>query len=753
MKRLLLKEISRILPIIATLFAIALQGNHSLIANVNMSDEETFRPIREATRSGRMPSESLVVSIENKTASSRTRILARLIRARLKLESGDFRGATEILSDMKPTDQTKIGDYIMFLKGQSLAAGTNHRGAVSVFDELIATFPDSLLVKDAILLKAESFIELGEGAKAKAILEDAAQEYDLRALSLLARVCRMSNDRSGEINFLRRVFFYGGNSSDAKSAEKRLTELGESLAAANPEELIAKGDTALLQKNFTIAIQSYDEFLARFPSEVSTSINNKRISALLGAGRLSDASTAIRRLVRGARGKEEFLYRLAVGHAKSGQWEAMRRVVTELQDEFPRGPFLVRALTESGIAARDAKNKSEEQSLFRRAIELFPDAVEVASAQFELAWLEHQAGNHQKSAEMLIEHLARYSDRDSTHRGRAGYWAARNSERAGRLETACTLYGALVFRYHANWYGSIGAQRLNALKNAGHCRQTSSPELNVVKAAENLKKITVTPERSGPVEVLRSEKAEELAVIGMFDWSLKEISEAQRSAGNSPRVSLALARHHKMKGDNVTALLSLARSYPDYPQMFPEEMTPAEWEIFYPLTNWSEIKFWSDKRGLDPYKVAGLIRQESVFNPRARSSADAFGLMQLLLPTARQTARKYNPAFANLSIDELYQPATNIELGTAYMKDQLERYGRIEYMSAAYNAGPGRMTQWRQTLPVEIDEFVEAVPFRETRGYIQGIIRNTEQYRRLYDENGRFRSNVGTRHVLAKGSL
>jgi soluble lytic murein transglycosylase len=119
--------------------------------------------------------------------------------------------------------------------------------------------------------------------------------------------------------------------------------------------------------------------------------------------------------------------------------------------------------------------------------------------------------------------------------------------------------------------------------------------------------------------------------------------------------------------------------------------------------------------------------------------------MQLLLPTARQTARKYNPAFANLSIDELYTPATNIELGTAYMKDQLARYGRVEYMSAAYNPGPGRKKQWRQTLPAEIDEFVEAVPFRETRGYIQGIIRNTEQYRRLYDENGNFRKNVGTR--------
>ena len=749
MKKLLLKKKSQTLPIIAILLTILLQGNSALIANVNMSDEETFRPIREVTKSGRMPSESLATAIETQTASVRTRSLARLVRARVRYEAGDFRGATEILSDVNSSDQTKIADYMLFLKGQSLFAAKNHRGAASVFDELTTKFPDSLLVKDVNLLKAEALIETGEDIKATKMLEEAAQEYDLRALSLLARVSRKSNDRSGEISFLRRVYFYGGNSSEAKSAENRLIELGESLVAANSEELIARGDTALLQGNFSIAIQSYDEFLSRFPADATASINNKRISALLGAGRLSDAAASIRRLAPGARGKEEFLYRLSVGHAKAAQWESVRQVIAELQNEFPRGTFLVKALTESGMAARDAKNKSEEQALFRRAMELFPDSVEVASPQFELAWIEHQAGNHQKSAEMLVEHLARYSDRDSTHRGRAGYWAARNSERVGRLGAACTLYDALIFRYHANWYGHIGRQRLDALKNAGHCRQVPTQETNLRRAAENLRNITVAPERSGPTEILRAEKAEELAVIGMFDWSLKEISEAQRSAGNSPRINLALARHHKLKGDNVTALLSLAKSYPDYPQMFPEEMSPAEWEIFYPLTNWTEIKFWADKRGLDSYKVAGLIRQESVFNPRARSSANAYGLMQLLLPTARQTAKKYNPSFANLSIDELYTPATNIELGTAYMKDQLERYGRIEYMSAAYNAGPGRMTQWRQTLPAEIDEFVEAVPFRETRGYIQGIIRNTEQYRRLYDENGNFRKNVGTRPASA----
>ena len=135
--------------------------------------------------------------------------------------------------------------------------------------------------------------------------------------------------------------------------------------------------------------------------------------------------------------------------------------------------------------------------------------------------------------------------------------------------------------------------------------------------------------------------------------------------------------------------------------------------------------------------------------PRARSSAKAYGLMQVLVPTAVLTAKKYG---VNRTITEeaLYDPRLSIQLGTAYMKDQLDKFGRIEYLAAAYNAGPHRMIQWRTSLPVEIDEWAEAVPFKETRGYVQGVVRNRLQYQRLYDQNGKFRPEVGSRAITRK---
>jgi soluble lytic murein transglycosylase len=110
------------------------------------------------------------------------------------------------------------------------------------------------------------------------------------------------------------------------------------------------------------------------------------------------------------------------------------------------------------------------------------------------------------------------------------------------------------------------------------------------------------------------------------------------------------------------------------------------------------------------------------------------------------TARKYGLS-QEITADALYQPRLNIQLGTAYLRDQIDKFGRIEYVAAAYNAGPLRAVQWKASLPLEIDEWAEAVPFKETRGYIQGVVRNRLQYLRLYDAQGNFRPEVGIRAV------
>ena len=106
-------------------------------------------------------------------------------------------------------------------------------------------------------------------------------------------------------------------------------------------------------------------------------------------------------------------------------------------------------------------------------------------------------------------------------------------------------------------------------------------------------------------------------------------------------------------------------------------------------------------------------------------------------------AKRYSLGGGNVTPTDLYNPQLNLQLGTAYLEQMVGEFGRLEYVAAAYNGGPSRVARWLREFPSpEIEEWVESIPITETRLYVQGVYRNMRQYQRLYDEQGRFKSNV-----------
>ena len=711
-----------------------------------MTEEQAAQVLRLLTKDGKLPSENAVLDIENRFSKTRTGALAKLLRARIRFETNDFNGAAQILNSNVFREKTTVADYALWLRGKALQQAGNHAEAMNVFAELVRDFPESLRARESKILWATSAANTGQADKIPAFLQSLNAEKDADALLIVAKSYEQQMNQPQAINFYRQVYFYGAGTVAGKEAESKLTFLNQPLTAQTADEIKARADKFYDRKNYAEAADAYTILLTNFPNGNSAQVNLKRLIAFANAKKLAEANSAFNSISASANEKAEAYYQLARGYANARMWAQARHVAEEMRGRFPASDWTAKTFVAVGLAARDQKNTLEETYFLRFAVAAYPNQVEVAGAQFELAWLEHENKNFSNSSQMLVEHLARYAAKDTTNRGKAGYWSARDAERAAKINEACALYDAMLYRYGANWYGYLATQRLTNLRAQGKCQ--SAPlfpaDSLIGKAVASLKTVTVAAETSTAKELTRIENADELGVIGLFDWAVEELQEAKKTANNSPKINLALARYYRFRGDNTGALLALAKSYPDYSQMFPEEMGREEWEFFYPLINWQEIKTWSKSRSLDPYQVAGLIRQESVFTPRAKSDAQAYGLMQLLIPTAKATARKYGSA-AIVTGESLFQPALNIELGTAYMRDQLDKFGRVEYMAVAYNAGPGRVPQWRATLPFEIDEFVEAIPFKETKGYVQGVIRNSAQYRRLYDENGRFKPNVGTK--------
>jgi soluble lytic murein transglycosylase len=708
--------------------------------------------LRAQTRGGILPADDVMVRLESDFPKTKAAGLARMVRARIRIRANDYAGAAALLDTNLVRDYTSLGDYALFMRGNALEQSGRLAEARTVHEQLAKDYPSSDRAREAKLRLADIAIKSGAASTVPGLLSDLTARDDAEALSLVADSYKGS-DRVLALATYRRIYFFAPGTPESATAATLISQLNSTLSPATAVEAIARADKLYQLNKHLDALQAYTEAFVKFPALATPQNELHRGISATNARKTVDAVAALNRVPSSAGdARAEALYYLAQNYARSRQWEQVRATVEELRRSFPNNPFTPRTLVSVGQTAEEAKNLSDASYFLRTAVSSAPGSAEVAQAQFDLAWLAHDAKNYQESSRLLTEHLAYYVDKNNDNRGRAGYWAARDSERAGKLPEARALYQAMLGRYDANWYGYLAKQRLESMDRSGNTQTKTFPDDSVVaRAVANLQTVIVAEETASPAEETRIAKADQLTNIGVDEWALEELARASESAPNSPKVNLAIAQVYRSQDDNVRALNTLRKSFPDYSQMKPEEMTPEEWDVFYPLAYWDIIVQESRARNLDPYQVAGLIRQETVFITKARSPARAYGLMQVLVPTGQLTARKYGVA-RSITAESLFEPRLNIQLGTAYLRDQIDKFGRIEYVAAAYNAGPMRAVTWRASLPAEMDEWAEAVPFKETRGYIQGVVRNRLQYQRLYDANGKFRAEVGSRAVSRQGA-
>ena len=740
----LLMSLSTIFALVAPLFLIA--GCRPLQQTPpELKARETLRAM---TRGGVLPAEAAVASIESNYANTTAGALARIVHARIKLKANDFAGAISLLDSKSIRDYVVINDYALWMRGNTLELLKRNVEARAVYEQLARDYPDSLRAPDALLHDAQLLMQEGQAAAVPLILKPLAAKDGGGALLLTAKAYDETGNHTGALAAYRRIYFFAPASAESAEAAAAIPRLNSSLIAGSADEALARAEKLFAAKRYGDAYEAYTDAFTRYPVTTTPERQARRVIAAANARRFAEATAALTATAAGgSEARAEAMYTLALAYGRARQWPQARSMADELHRAFPASNWTTRSFVQLGQRAEETKDDVNATYFYRAAVNFFPGNVEVTPAQFYVAWQAHDAKNFAESSRLLTEHLALYAGNNTDFRGKAAYWAARDSEKAGKLAEARAIYEALQARYDANWYGYLAKQRLDILnRNASATRQTFSADSQVGQAVANLQTVTVAEETAGKEENDHIARADQLSIIGTDDWALEELNVASSAAPASPRVNLAIAKIYRAQEDNVQALNYLKRSYPDYSQMKPEEMRRDEWDIFYPLVFWDIIKQESRARSLDPYQVAGLIRQESVFNPRAVSSAKAYGLMQLVVPTGILTAKKYG-VDRSVTMESLFEPRLNVQLGTAYLRDQLDKYGHIEYVAAAYNAGPNRVVQWRASLPLELDEWAEAVPFRETRLYIQGVVRNTLQYKRLYDENGQFRAEVGARAV------
>ena len=352
----------------------------------------------------------------------------------------------------------------------------------------------------------------------------------------------------------------------------------------------------------------------------------------------------------------------------------------------------------------DAGNDDAAAAAYRELYTKYPKASRADDARFRAAILDLARGNAKRAAPAFDSIATLFPS--SNERTAARYWAARAWQQAGDRKKAETLWQGIIADQPASYYSIVSARRLKTSPWKPAQMSDSFATVPALKAA--LQRIALL---------------EELGMDTEADFELEALEDAARS---STEVALATANAFREHGEGTKAINIALRLIGQ------GERDARVYRLAYPVIDREELERNARANKLDPALVAGLIRQESSFNPRAVSVANARGLMQVLPSVGAEIARSLRYPVWSPSL--LFDADVNLQLGSAHLAAATRQYDDIVKVLAAYNAGNSRVERWSKKPSASDDAelFAEQIPFVETRDYVRIVQRNRALYRALY---------------------
>jgi soluble lytic murein transglycosylase len=379
----------------------------------------------------------------------------------------------------------------------------------------------------------------------------------------------------------------------------------------------------------------------------------------------------------------------------------------------------------------------EALARYEESARRYPAGNFSSEALFRAYWLHHRRGEVSAALASLqaVENLPQAARTDEAL-WRAKYWHARVLEGQGKVDAALDGYERVANERPAIWYGMLARSRLALLAPGRLVRAKPTPEVTLASATVPATEASTDPGVVWPLPLgplgkdPRFAAGVELMRLGMPGAVDELLAVEQRALSEQPARLLYQVIQRTGRG---WAARKVARVSLRHEASGP--LSPASrpiWEATWPLAYRSIIERQAKASRVDPDLLQGLIREESRFNPRARSSTGALGLTQLMPKTAREVAASLK--LASVGESTLLQPAENVRLGAAYLGQLLKRFnGNTAFAVAAYNAGPHAVERWQKALPqAELDEWVEHIAFEETREYVKRVLGSYNAYKLLY---------------------
>jgi soluble lytic murein transglycosylase len=614
----------------------------------------------------------------------------------------------------------ELADYADFLGAQADHEAGNETAAEALLHGYAARYPDSIFIVQVPELEANVLLTLNNPAEAQRVLAEAPEDAG-RAGYQLAQglVAAALGQPEQAVQFYRKLLLSHPLTQDASTARAKLAAMGAE-TALTVSELHSLGDAYYNAGRYGEALEQFEALKRREGLDAATR-NDFAIDAAaceLKLKRLTPAEVQGLADTPDEHGARR-LYLLMELARNRDDGEDQQRIVALMEANFPKSQWLAEALLSSGNMYMLRRDYPMAVKYFSSLAAHFPDNSNAAYAHWRAGWLSYRQGLKADAERMFDEQIKLYPAAKETVS--ALYWRGRLYETEDHKPAdAASNYRALVRAYQHYYYAQLARQRLTSL---GQSVPVEEPQLDRLQAPVVPVLVDTFPEDSPHLA-----KARLLANAGLNDYIAAEIAADPDSSSWS---ALAEAQIYASYGETYRAMRALKKALP-YAASAPIKSIPlAYWRILFPKAWWETIKTESEKNNLDPYFVASLIRQESEFNPSVVSYANAWGLMQLLPSTGKQMARE--EGMTHFQTFQLLDPETNIRLGTRYLRQMLDKVGGVpEYAMAAYNAGDSRVTDWQSAGPYSgMDEFIESIPFTQTREYVEAILRNEETYRAI----------------------
>jgi soluble lytic murein transglycosylase len=424
------------------------------------------------------------------------------------------------------------------------------------------------------------------------------------------------------------------------------------------------------------------------------------------------------------------LFLAAEAHGRRGRHEKALSLYDAVASAAPTHRLADDAVYSSAFSARAMGDEAEMRVRFTRAATEFPEGDMRGEARFRLAWdarerAERAGEERQARLEEALGILEASLDRGPLEeavdlRGRAAYWRARTLAELGRVDDAVRGYAELARRFPLSYYAQQSLRRLSALAPAQATRLREELSTSTEHPLSfPLRDELMAPAFARAVELLRVNEPEramrELTSLGLLGETADEeemwlAASVLDGAGAHPEASL-LARRH-LRGFLDDAPVGEARH---------------RWRIAYPRAFAPLIEDAAEAEGVPATFVRAIAREESAFDPRAVSVANAYGLIQLIRPTARRFGDELGlPS----TPQALKTPEINVRIGTRFIGFLFRRYAdNPAVVPSAYNAGEGASDRWlRERGDRSLDVWIEDIPYDETRRYTRRVLQTWGTY-------------------------